>query len=259
MASESSLERVLSVLSVFNEDRLEWSFDDMMAELGYSRPTLYRYIRTLKDAGFLIALPGARFTLGPKVVELDYLMRKSDPLILRGAPALRELSESWPCTALLVRWYGSRLLCVASECSVGDPITSYPRGRPMPLARGAISRAILAFLPKRRQIPMVADNLAILSSIQQGQSVDEVLDSLRKVRRTGYAVAHGEVTKGVIGIAAPVFQDGAEPVAALCTTISASAIRPEQIKEIGEAVRAAAQNVSRALSDERDQDTHTAE
>lgn len=253
MASESSLERVLSVLNVFSEDRLEWSFDALMAELGYSRPTLYRYIRTLKDAGFLIALPGARFTLGPKVVELDYLMRKSDPLILQGTATLQQLSRRWPCTALLVRWYGSRLLCVASECSVGDPISSYPRGRPMPLARGAISRTILAFLPKRRQIPLVADNLAVLRSLDQGQTVDEVLDSLRKVRRAGYAVAHGEVTKGVIGISAPVFQDGPDPVAALCTTLTASAIRPAQITEIGEAVRAAAHQLSQNLSGTRDQ------
>ena len=73
MKPKNSLERVLAVLEVFSEERLEWTPEDLMRELGYSRPTLYRYLKVLKDAGFLMSTRNAGVTLGPKVVEMDYL------------------------------------------------------------------------------------------------------------------------------------------------------------------------------------------
>jgi DNA-binding transcriptional ArsR family regulator len=49
----------------FTEEHLEWTPDELMAALGYSRPTLYRYLKTLKEAGFLTSMPSGGFTLGP--------------------------------------------------------------------------------------------------------------------------------------------------------------------------------------------------
>ncbi|MCJ9754956.1 helix-turn-helix domain-containing protein, partial [Neorhizobium sp. BETTINA12A] len=142
----NSLERLQAVLEVFTEDRLEWTPEELMEELGYSRPTLYRYLKILKDSGFLTSMPNTGFTLGPRVVEMDYLLRKSDNLILSGAPYLQKLTGRYECTALLVRWYGEKILCVDSISSSREAISSYPRGRPMPLSRGAIGRSIVAFL-----------------------------------------------------------------------------------------------------------------
>ena len=94
MKPSNSLERVLAVLEVFSEERLEWTPEDLMAHLGYSRPTLYRYLKILKDAGLLMSSRNAGVTLGPKVVEMDYLARRSDALVLSGQPPARKAS-SW--------------------------------------------------------------------------------------------------------------------------------------------------------------------
>ena len=99
MKPKNSLERVLAVLEVFSEERLEWTPEDLMRELGYSRPTLYRYLKILKDAGFLMSARNSGVTLGPKVVELDYLTRRSDPLVLLGVPYLKQLTAAHSCTA----------------------------------------------------------------------------------------------------------------------------------------------------------------
>jgi DNA-binding IclR family transcriptional regulator len=247
----NSLERVLAVLEVFSEDRLEWTPEELMEELGYSRPTLYRYLKTLKEAGLLSSMPNAGFTLGPKVVEMDYLLRKSDPLILTGTESLNELTAAYPCTALLVRWYGNRILCVDSRCSTSNPISSYPRGRPMPLGRGAIARSIIAFLPRRHLLPRIEQSLDDLRSVGLGGSVDEIQESLKRVRRTGYAVAYGEVTPGVVGIAAPVFDAGRSPIASLCVTIAGSLVDGRQIEEIGAHVREGAARISETLAADR--------
>ena len=247
MSGTNSADRILAILDVFTEERLEWTPDELMAELGYSRPTLYRYIKSLKEAGFLASMPGGCMTLGPRVVEMDYLMQKSDRLVCLGEPYLKQLCDDHPASSLLVRWYGSKLLCVASECSTPNALSSYPRGRPMPLARGAISRAIMAYLPRRQLEPMIAENLTEFASIGLGSTSDEVMICMKQIRRQGVAIAYGEVTPGVVGIAAPIFSDSNAPIAALCVTIEARETDEKRLERISDQVRAAAANISAEL------------
>ncbi|WEX10975.1 IclR family transcriptional regulator [Chelativorans sp. AA-79] len=247
----NSLKRGLAILEVFSEDRLEWTPEELMEKLGYSRPTLYRYLKTLREAGLLSSNPNAGFTLGPKVVEMDFLLRKSDALILNGQKHLKNLTDRYTCTALLVRRYGDRILCVASERSAVNPRSSYPRGRPMPLGRGAIARSLMAFLPRRHLIPMIEHSIEDLSAIGLGNTVEEICDSLKRVKRAGYAVAYGEVTPGVVGIAAPVFDAGRSPIASVCVTIAGHLVNGNAIDEISGHVRQAAAEITQALSEQR--------
>lgn len=256
MTGTNSANRILAILDVFTEDRLEWTPEELMAELGYSRPTIYRYLKSLKEAGLLTSTPDARFTLGPRVVELDFLLRKSDPLILIGQAHLQWLVSRYPCSALIVRWYRTKLLCVASECSTPNPLSSYPRGRPMQLARGAISRAIMAFLPHRQLEKTIAKNLGELSDIGLGSTVADVMKSMRKVRKAGVAIGHGEVTPGVVGIAAPVLNVGNIPIAALSVTIAGHEVDAARLEAIAADVIAAARSLSAAASSDQDGQIH---
>jgi len=249
--SVNSLERLQAVLGLFSEDRLEWTPEEMMEVLGYARPTLYRYLKILKAAGLLTSMPNTGFTLGPKIVELDYLLRKSDTLILSGAQHLQNLTHRYNCTALLLRWYGDKILCVDSRNSVRNPISSYPRGRPMPLTKGAIARSIISFLPRRRLLPIVERNLDDMKSIGLGSTIEEVYESLKRVKKAGFAVAYGEVTPGVVGIAAPVFDVGRSPIASVCVTISGSLVDGSTIDEIGRNVRSVGKDISQMLASHR--------
>lgn len=252
MSGLNSLEKVLTILNLFTEDRLNWTADDLIQTTGYPRPTLYRYLKVLREAGLLSALSGAGYTLGPRVVEMDYLLRKSDPLILAGQKHLERLTGLYPCSALLMRWYGERILCVAVECSTPNPLSSYHRGRPMALTRGAIARSIVAALPMRQQLPFIAEHRADLQAVGLGLTDAEIIESFRQVRRQGYAVAYGEVTPGVVGIAAPVFDSGEIPIACVCLTIAGNLITGNLIKEIGVHIRDAGADISRQLSTSAD-------
>lgn len=245
--------RVLAILDLFSEARPEWSPDEMMAALGYSRPTLYRYLKTLKDAGYLVSLPGA-FALGPRVTELDFLMTRADPMIAAARSELEALAGQFPGSAFLVRWYGRKLLCVASVVSSKTPRSSYPRGRPMPLGRGAISRAIVAQLPARHRRRLVEEFLPEFAGVGAGDTVDEVLATLRAVRRDGSATARGEVTPGVVAVAAPVMAGDQSPQGAICMTSREADMTDKRLAAIREAVRRAGARVSAAMSGP-DQDT----
>jgi DNA-binding IclR family transcriptional regulator len=249
MKPSNSLERVLAVLEVFSEERLEWTSEDLMVHLGYSRPTLYRYLKILKDAGLLMSSRNASVTLGPKVVEMDYLARRSDTLVLSGQPHLKALTTRYSCNAMILRWYGNKILCVVSETSAKNLVSSYPRGRPMPLGRGAIARSIMAYLPRARLVPLIEQNLDDLRSVGLGMTVEEVRQSMKRVRKAGYAVAFGEVTAGAVGIAAPVLDDRGIPIASVCVTITGALVDGAGIDRIAADVKAVANEISAAHAD----------
>ena len=243
----NSSERLLAVLELFSEKHPVWTAEEMLKVTGFTRTTLYRYLKTLRQFGLITSVSGRAFSLGPRVTELDYLMRRADPLIEAGQGALHILSKLHPCSAFLVRWYASKILCVSSVVSAPDPQSSYPRGRPMPLARGAISRAILAYLSKSEQEKIGGENLAEFARVGTGETVEEIRATLRKVRRDGFAIAYGEVTPGVVGIAAPIFDGGAGPAAALCFTAIGADIEQEKINLLSERVRDLANAISTDL------------
>ena len=68
--------------------------------------------------------------------------------------------------------------------------------------------------------------------------------SLKKVRKTGFAVAYGEVTPGAVGIAAPVLDDRQYPIASVCVTIAGHLVTGVQIDQIGAEVRRVALQIS---------------
>lgn len=240
-------ERILAILDLFSEARPEWTPEEMMIELGYSRPTLYRYLKTLKDSGYLASLPQAGFALGPRVTELDFLMTRADPMIRAGQPELEALAARFPGSAFLVRWYGRKLLCVASVVSTDTSPSSYPRGRPMPLGRGAISRAIVAFLPARERRKLVEEYLEEFAGAGVGTTVSDVMEALRGVRRDGFATARGEVTPGVVAVAGPILVNEQNPHGALCVTSDAARVRGSRLEEIRTAVRDTSQRISAAM------------
>lgn len=241
-------ERLLAILGLFSEETPEWTPEDMMRALGFSRPTLYRYLKTLKDAGYLVSLPQAGYTLGPRVTELDFLMRRSDPLITAADPHLAALAEAFIGSAFVVRFYDQKMLCVASRVSAPEPRSSYPRGRPMPIGKGAVSRAIVAFLPPKDRSALVSDYLDAFVTSGIGSTKEAVLTELKRIRRNRVAIARGEVTPGLVGVAAPILAGDGTPIGALCLSTEQGTLTQDRLDALRTAIRDRAEAISGALT-----------
>src|SRR5450830_1572337 len=75
----SSLERMLRVLDLFTEASPIWAVDEMGAALGYTRSTIYRYVRELAEANLLFQVEAGRYALGARIITWDRQLRLSDP------------------------------------------------------------------------------------------------------------------------------------------------------------------------------------
>lgn len=222
----SGLARYSSILRLFTPEDPSWTVPQMSAALGTPTSTVYRTVRELAGEGFLEASVDAHYRLGSAFVEFDRMMRLTDPLVRTGAPLLRDLVHEvrLPCTCVLARLYGDRVISTADERTPGAKIpTSYERGRPMPLIRGATSKAILANLPTRR-----LKNL--LQSEGAADASEEAVSALKKellsIRKRGYSVTRGEVDPSLIGIAAPIANRDLAISASISVILEASSSTP---------------------------------
>ena len=75
---DSSLARMLAVLDLFDEQRLSLTAEAIVDALQVSQPTAYRYVKLLTEAGLLQRQGAAHYTLGPRIVVLDHLIRRAD-------------------------------------------------------------------------------------------------------------------------------------------------------------------------------------
>jgi DNA-binding IclR family transcriptional regulator len=197
----SGLSRFVEILRLFDEGKSNWTIQEIAEVTNVPASTIYRTVRELVSQGFLDQSTEANYRLGAAFIEFDRRMRLTDPLIREGEPVLRDLVQaaSIPAVAVLARLYRDEVICVADDrTSNSDIVTSYERGRPMPLLRGATSKTILAQLPraKLRKIISVQENF--------DGSVDELAADLATIRKRGHVVTRGEVDTGLVGISAPV-------------------------------------------------------
>jgi IclR family acetate operon transcriptional repressor len=76
-----------------------------------------------------------------------------------------------------------------------------------------------------------------------------LLEDLAEVRRVGYSVNRGERIPGVCGVAAPVLDTQAQPVAAVAVQGPAVRVTEARYAALGRTIRDVAAEVSAALPD----------
>lgn len=140
--AESSLDRILSILDLYESEQLQWTPDEIASRLGMSRSTLYRYLRTLANRGYLVSTADEGYTLGPKISLLEYRLRMSDPLIVVGGPLVDEMVRRFEGAALISRVFREGFVCIYRSKSPKDSRNYFKRGQIMQLVRGANAHAI---------------------------------------------------------------------------------------------------------------------
>lgn len=215
----SSLSRMLSILDLFDENHPTRTAEEICAQLNQSVSTGYRYIRALSDAGLLGRMTAGRYQLGLRVVELEYVMRVSDPMAELGSPILRQLVVATGCDALLSNFYGTHIINVLRERGTENLKPTYLRGRQIPLFRGAVSKAILPFLPRSKLVRIYRENTAEVAAAGMGQTWLEFWRALQAIKRQGYSESRGELDRSLYGLGVPVFS-GADVVGSISLVFS---------------------------------------
>lgn len=249
--SITTSDRVLGVLGLFTIEQPEWTVESAAAHLDLAVSTAYRYFRSLSKAGLLVAHATGRYVLGPAFIQYDRQIRLHDPLTTAAQPVMKRLTQELPphTVVLLCRLFRDQVMCVHQEFAERpDFAVSYERGRPMPLFRGAASKAILAHMPLRAVKSVYDDNTAKFAQASLGKDWSAVKERLRALRNAGLSVTQAELDPGMSGIAVPVFEAQRIIIGSLSVVIPVRYLTPEGLEQISGLLKEGSAEISWALS-----------
>ena len=202
-AEDTSFARGLRLLLTV-ADRGEVRADELSSLLEMPLSTVYRYLRTLAEFGF-VDRHGGQFRLGPKLLIGTGANVSSERLIRHADPAVRMLAEETGETAVVVRRIGLSSICLHQiESDASLRVTLEP-GSMAPLYAGAPGRVLLAFAPVEVLDEVLGQELLrITATTPDGR---ELRDGLADIVMTGMATSEGELIEGSVAMAVPVFRD----------------------------------------------------
>ncbi len=238
-------------MGLFTIERPEWSVEQAAHELGLAVSTAYRYFRSLTDAGIITSYANGRYVLGPAIIQYDRQLRLHDPLISAATPVMEQLTPVLPsnCLLLLCRLYHEQVMCVhQAYAHMPNFASSYERGRPMPLSRGAASKIILANLPMRSLRPFAARHADELRE-RLGSDWREVRAALRVIRDEGVHVTQSELDAGMMGIAAPLFEPAGAVVGSISMVLPARDASSAIVRDAATLMREAGARISASLAE----------
>lgn len=226
-ATYQSVERVLALLTSFDENHTELGVTEMASLLGVHKSTASRLAATLERAG-LLARYGRRYRLGFEVIRLGTVALHSFDLIASMQAAMDKLSRHTGETINLAVPAGTDILNVAEvpstfilSCTGG---WTGRRTKPHAVANGKVLLAYGA-IPLPRQLERYTEHTITTR--------EALATELEAVRRAGYATAVAELEEGLVAVASPVFDAGGTCVAALSISGPAYRMPPESLAELG--------------------------
>lgn len=246
----TSVDRILSIPSMFTEQQPIWTVEDMAQALGLPISTTYRYFQSLLRFEFLDEAPGLGYCLGPAFIEFDRSIRLSDPVARLAKPIMSGLAAHMPPGTLLIlcQAYRKKVMCIHQEAvHPFDAAISYERGKPMPFLRGATSKVILAHLSWRQQKREFESNAEMMHLAGLGEDWKAFSGHLRDIRKQGFCISRGEVDPGRMGIAAPIFDRQGKALRSLSAVIWQEQVEEQQINDIAQRIVAAAELLTQAL------------
>ncbi len=198
--TSTALDRGLVLLGVLADHPEGLTVTELAADMGVSRPVVYRLLAVLTERRFARRSADGRVRLGVGVIALA---QRAQPQLRRSAlPVLRELAEQVGATAHLSIADGAEAMAVAVvEPSWTDFHVAYRVGSRHPLERGAAGRAILAARAGRRELIESAGEL------QPGASGVAIAVPNSTVEASVGLVALGEFDRRAAGAALRVAAD----------------------------------------------------
>lgn len=218
-----SAAKVFAVLRAFGPDLPELTVSEAAARAGLDRGTAFRLIHTLVSLGYLRAVPDTRrFRLTLRCLEIGFAALSANDLPGHAGPLLREVvPDVADAGSLGVVERGEVIYLQRVQHGLDRSGVVRRPGTRVGAYATALGHAILAFLPRERQVEHLEGVERIMLSERTVTDLDALLGRLDAVRARGYAVSDGENAYGLRTVAAPVMGADGLPLAGVSLTISA--------------------------------------
>ena len=186
----AALERALSILRVFETDKLPVTLARLSEATGLYKSTILRLLGSFEDFGYIRRTADGGYAPGPAAFRLGIAYKNSFHLDAAIDAALRRLVAQGTESASFHVLDGDRRLCIQRVNSGHATLDTINAGDVLPLDRGAAGKILRAF-------------------------TDGADPGLDPVRRQGWAFSEGERDPSCAALASPVFGIGHELIGSI--------------------------------------------
>lgn len=235
--------KALQVLDYVARQGREVTLTETVQALNLPKTTVFRYLQTLSNAGFLhYDLRRDRYGSGSRFRALALVDQSLQGLRDLAQPEMERLLETFHETVNLgVLSDGTVVYLDIMEA--GRPRAQARIGHRHPVHSTSLGKAIVAYLPD-------ADFAPIWDGALQPRTINTLTDRRRlrrqvdDVRRDGYAVERGENEDGLMCVGVPILDANGYPVAAMSLSAPETRMQPELTLRAADALRDAAARIS---------------
>jgi DNA-binding IclR family transcriptional regulator len=243
------LDRSLAMLFELGDADEPLAIAELARRAGLPSSTAYRLVDELEGHG-LIDRDDGGLGLGLRILELARRIEdRLAPSLLEPARGIMgELAREHDETVLLTAPAGPYAIGLDSVEPPRTVRLSLGRWRVAPMYLGASGKVLLAFLAPRAADRVLASVNGQVTASGHPVELSALRRELAEVRHNGAVVTHGELDRGISGVAAPVLGPGGRPSAGLTLAGPTDRIGPEAHR-LRQAVREAARAIEKSLPD----------
>jgi IclR family transcriptional regulator, KDG regulon repressor len=242
-----SLSRGLQLLSLFDSEHQEWTLDEMTEYTGHARMTVWRMLRTLEAADYVVRDPiTSLYHLGPAMLVSMYLSWGYASLLRAARPYLEALSrETEEHVTLAVEIDGAAV----SVDRVDSP-RFFRRERALGRIIGDTANAHGKIFAAFKS---AAEREQILAQVHPQMTANTITDpvalrrELERVASEGVAFDLEERNIGTCAVGAPVFDQVGSVIATLAVLVPTGRFGHEERRRCAQAVMRTAASLSAFL------------
>ena len=240
-ASVQSLLRALDLLKVIAENKDGLRLVEIAEKSAYPTSTVHRLLTTLEERQIVyFDKPTRNWNIGSQCFAVGAGFGRMRNLGAIAQPVMQRLRERSHLTVnLAVAEAGKMMLICQYRGRVVPPGLAKP-GVQSPLTATAMGQSVIAALPE-------AEINQILKAVERMPAPKNLSDTISETRVRRFAVDNEVNAIGLRCVAAPIFDEYGNPVAALSIAGAASEIEINALGSIGRDVRMAAAEVTQNI------------
>ena len=243
-----SVDRALSILTTLAEDDEGYRLSDLAVRTGLSTSTVHGLLATLESRRFVqFDRTHSKWHVGSRAFSVGATFARRRNFSAQAIPYLRKLRDLTRETANLAV-VDDEFIIVLTRMESREIMRSLTKvgGRAAMVASG-VGKAVLATysnddvsaIIRHHGMPRLTEKSIVRPS--------DLFRELEKIRKQGYALDDEEACMGLRCIAAVVYNDCAEPLAAISVSGMTSRLTDDRLPEVGQIVRDVAKELTLAL------------
>ncbi|MGY8710874.1 IclR family transcriptional regulator [Bradyrhizobium sp. 18BD] len=243
-----SVDRALSILETLSEDDEGYRLSDLAVRTGLSASTVHRLLATLESRRFVqFDRAESKWHVGVRSFTVGASFARRRNFSTQAIPYLRKLRDLTRETANLAV-VDDEFIIVLTRMESREIMRSLTQvGGRVAMVTSGVGKAVLATYSDEEVAAVIRHHGMPRLTEKSIVRPSDLFKELEKIRKQGFALDDEEACMGLRCIAAVVYNDCAEPLAAISVSGMTSRLTDDRLPEIGQIVREVAGELTLAL------------